>query len=583
MRHPRSLLSLVPLALLTSIPACAVTSDDAAEESGRIATRSHAIEIGTDDTSSVVRDAVGRIFVSGGMCTGTLVAPDKILTAAHCAFDTTLANGQWRRNPTGAMTFRFGPQVATSVIAATGNYATMPNKTAAGHLEDIAVVHLTDMVPNDLAVPRAVAFTPPAGLSATSAIYEIGYGGSRDRRIMRGTNYRASSTPNQFTFTPDVTGPGIGDRNTNIEGGDSGGPILFGSDTGPVIGDLNWWDPIGVKTYGTGDGTFVNVRDWLRGHLEEAPSFGWVFAHVATGSYDAETVFSYGALGRPRIDQLGTGRYEVRFRGEGRNETASFFAQAYGGDNVYCKLEQGGRSVGEDLLARVACFTPAGVPANSRFVLSFVKQHQIEGVGQGNVRTSGSGASVASEWSSTGRRSSLTRLGTGFYKIALPGQTDHWFGNIQVTASGANANRCKVDGWWMSGSSMDVRVRCHTASGAATDADFEMQYVGSRTAHRGRGAFAHVSDFTSASSVPPFTYAFHSEGLEPRATASPTVQSVTFPSLPSAPAVPQITAYGASANYCKIVNWLVSSVTLRCFDTTGTVTASPFNASYLVR
>lgn len=58
------------------------------------------------DTASEARgwEAIGRIDTGRGYCTGTLISPDMVLTAAHCLFGETAAE----RLPDAALTFKAG-------------------------------------------------------------------------------------------------------------------------------------------------------------------------------------------------------------------------------------------------------------------------------------------------------------------------------------------------------------------------------------------------------------------------------------------------------------------------------------------
>jgi len=239
------------------------------------------IEIGTNDTSSLTRNAVALV----GGCTGTLVAPDLLITAAHCGYNNpAYFTGGWTTLP-APVYVGFGPLRASPIYTTTAVAVSGPPLHTSGPawVDDIVLLRLAANVPSTIATPRGVILDHPAPLLPSALgverIYEVGYGGIRDRRVMAGGDYEdwlsdPGWTVNSFTYVPDVMGPGIGERGTNIEHGDSGGPMLLGSDTGLVMGVLTWWDPIGIATYGPGTGGRSPIRTWLMGKLPtQRPDF----------------------------------------------------------------------------------------------------------------------------------------------------------------------------------------------------------------------------------------------------------------------------------------------------------------------
>ncbi|MFZ4737834.1 MAG: trypsin-like serine protease [Bradymonadia bacterium] len=270
-------LSLLPLGCVPADLEDEAYEADAGEwdESAEFETSEQAIEIGANDVSNAVRDAVVNV---GGICTGTLIANNVVLTAMHCGFENrAYADGNWHDLP-GPINVNFGPDRARPRHTAVATRVSTPTYVAAPWPEDIALLLLRDPVPAAIATPRPVLVDRPAGLNSTSVIYQVGYGGGRNRRSMTGRGYSDwTSVPpqlmNGFVYTADDRGPGIGDRDTNIEGGDSGGPMLFGSVTGPVMGDLSHWNPYGIATFGPGGGGRPSIRNWINGKAPQRPDF----------------------------------------------------------------------------------------------------------------------------------------------------------------------------------------------------------------------------------------------------------------------------------------------------------------------
>lgn len=233
-------------------------------------TSESAIAVGTNDISTPTRNAV--VLVNG--CTGTLVGPNLVLTAGICGFDNpSWATGNWHNLPSDVAVY-FGPNRSAPIHVAYAYQVSTPPLAAPPWPDDIALLRLRTNVPSSVAVPRPVLVDRPAGLNTLTVIRQVGYGGGRNRRHMTGRNYRdwltkPSLMVNAFEYTADANGPGIGDRGTNIEAGDAGGPMLLDGIEGPVMGELSHWAPYGIATFGPGGSGRSNVRGWLIGKLPQ--------------------------------------------------------------------------------------------------------------------------------------------------------------------------------------------------------------------------------------------------------------------------------------------------------------------------
>jgi len=122
-------------------------------------------------------EAVGRLSISGEtMCTGALVAPNLVLTAAHCLYNP--ATG--RRVRADRITFQAGlsngrAKAERSVVSATAHpeYRHRPNGTAqVGH--DLALLTLDQPIGRNEVAPLAFEGRPEKGDILSVVAYTVG-------------------------------------------------------------------------------------------------------------------------------------------------------------------------------------------------------------------------------------------------------------------------------------------------------------------------------------------------------------------------------------------------------------------------
>lgn len=223
------LLLAVPFALSVSALACDAS---VAEREGRGGSSSSIIN--GSASSSADDDAVALLWMGNSFCTGTLIAPNLLLTARHCVSEP--GAGQAECEPFGAdkapssMTVSLGEHPSSRSPVASGTRLFVEGKsTICG--QDIALVLLDRDVPN--VKPKQVRLTAPA---AGELVTAIGYGQDENEattgRRMRGNIAIEAVGPASRTATANGQSAGVQvPANDFMTGesvchGDSGGPLF---------------------------------------------------------------------------------------------------------------------------------------------------------------------------------------------------------------------------------------------------------------------------------------------------------------------------------------------------------------------
>jgi hypothetical protein len=174
----------------------------------------------------------------------------------------------------------------------------------------------------------------------------------------------------------------------------------------------------------------------------------------------------------------------------------------------------------------------------------------------------------------------VRRLGAGRYEVrfdglSLPG------GTVQVSAGGASAARCNVSGW--TGPRLLAGVTCVDPRGQPLDAPFSLLAL-SGPAGAGPLAYAWADKPAAAEYEPRGAYAFNSAGGPIRVRrVGPGRYDVTFTGLHMGAGNVQVTGYGASDSYCKVVGWGGTGLSVACFDLSGRPADARFTALFLGR
>jgi V8-like Glu-specific endopeptidase len=145
----------VSLALLAV--ACDPLATESADEGGD--------DLVNGNVDNVAHPEIGLLYSGGGRCTATLIAPDIIITAAHCVAQKTCDEPNCEMNAA----FKIGE--STYVV---GRVRSFPTTLRTDYSDDdVAIAQLTTAVPSSIARPKAVTNQYPRSGTKTAV---FGYG-----------------------------------------------------------------------------------------------------------------------------------------------------------------------------------------------------------------------------------------------------------------------------------------------------------------------------------------------------------------------------------------------------------------------
>jgi secreted trypsin-like serine protease len=207
------------------------TSSAAASPTSPAATNAERIANGTPCTdlnkSPVVVVIKNYPDGSAGLCSGTLVTPSKVLTAAHCLAGAASVDVYY-----GATTDKFA-FASSSGWSIAPNYTTLSN---GAKINDVGIINInkTLSLPS---MPILVSSAPQAGQKVAIFGFGVTAGGIEDYGVLRAGAMTIAGIDNERIYANYESG------SSDVCSGDSGGPMVL------QVG--NQQTVVGTTSYGT--------------------------------------------------------------------------------------------------------------------------------------------------------------------------------------------------------------------------------------------------------------------------------------------------------------------------------------------
>ena len=188
-------------------------------EDERVGAEAAAIQGGARDASD---PAVGMVWIEGGgFCSGTLIAPDVVLTAGHCVEDAIAA---FETGSGGAGAPDVGEEpiagfVAHAVIDQVAHPSYRSEDACPNSTFDVGLVRLARPITS--VKPLAIAARPPA---RDATCRTVGYGVHNSSVTRMTVEQKRSAT--ERVLAVDGTSVKVTRKSGIVDHGDSGGPLL---------------------------------------------------------------------------------------------------------------------------------------------------------------------------------------------------------------------------------------------------------------------------------------------------------------------------------------------------------------------
>jgi hypothetical protein len=308
---------------------------------------------------------------------------------------------------------------------------------------------------------------------------------------------------------------------------------------------------------------------------------------------------------RITVDRLSQGRYAVNL--PRLPQTGAVHACAYGGNHTVVVRDW---YANPNLRAFIDVLDTNGAPVDQPFCIHYrvggPDDMRSAYLWADNPTAPSYTPSPSFMWNGTRGAATITRLGTGYYRVTLPGlgqSPTFEYGNVQVSpfigiSSPVTARRAKVENWVPSGPAgddLDVFVLTFNGAGAPVDSMFVLSYhqtAAPIAGDQGSGAHVLANNATAATYTPDGLYTDSNGAAGPSNAETITrvgtgVYDVLLPNVVSLNSThAQVTAYGSGSEYATIDAWAVNGngttlVRVRTFNAAGAPVDTRFSLSYL--